>query len=511
MCFVQNETADREVSAVLNVVPAMRALLTLGLGGVMAALLPSDPAHAVPAFASQTGQPCVACHIGGFGPQLTPLGRAFKIGGYTQNGGEGWRSQIPLSAYWQGSFTSLNKDTPRGGNDATPAGNTTNRYAPNNNFNIDQASIFVAGGFGDHTGIFSQWTAADDFSAFAMDNTDFRPYTNEYDIGDHELRVGISLNNNPTVQDPYNSSFAWGYPFIQPSGSLQTQPAADVILSGGFNQNSIGATVYLWYDKSLYLDAGLYVSQSNWLLTRLGNSYGVGAIQGTAPYVRGAYEWNWDEGSDTQQSAHIGAIFMNANVNPLDQGSLHDNPATTGIYGRDHYTDATIDGGYQFLGDGTHIGTVLANYTHEWQSLTGSANQYNAANGTTYGSGYGLDKVQLTGSYWYRNTYGLTLSWMGIWGKRNPVLYNIPTNAGGSPIPMIGSANNSPNSTNFIVEADWVPFGKQDSWAQPFVNLKVGLQYWAFTTFNGSSQNYDGAGRSARDNNTIYLFAWQAF
>ena len=45
-------------------------------------------AYAVPAFAQQTGQPCTTCHIGSFGPQLTPFGRAFKIGGYTQTGGE---------------------------------------------------------------------------------------------------------------------------------------------------------------------------------------------------------------------------------------------------------------------------------------------------------------------------------------------------------------------------------------------------------------------------------------
>jgi hypothetical protein len=45
------------------------------------------PAYAgVPSFAARTGQPCSACHIGGFGPQLTPLRRAFKIG-YTETWG----------------------------------------------------------------------------------------------------------------------------------------------------------------------------------------------------------------------------------------------------------------------------------------------------------------------------------------------------------------------------------------------------------------------------------------
>jgi hypothetical protein len=34
-------------------------------------LVMAEPARAVPSFAAQTGEPCSACHVGGFGPQLT--------------------------------------------------------------------------------------------------------------------------------------------------------------------------------------------------------------------------------------------------------------------------------------------------------------------------------------------------------------------------------------------------------------------------------------------------------
>ena len=54
-------------------------------------------AQAVPNYAQQTGQPCTACHIGAYGPQLTAFGRAFKIGGYTQTGGDEG-TPIPLVA-----------------------------------------------------------------------------------------------------------------------------------------------------------------------------------------------------------------------------------------------------------------------------------------------------------------------------------------------------------------------------------------------------------------------------
>ena len=55
------------------------------------------------------------------------------------------------------------------------------------------------------------------------------------------------------------------------------------------------------------------------------------------------------------------------------------------------------------------------------------------------------------------------------------------------------------------MEFDWTPFGREDSWLAPFMNLRVGLQYVAYSKFNGSSIDYDGYGRNASDNNTLYL------
>src|SRR5450755_3070643 len=134
----------------------MKTVASLVLATV-ALFLTSLPARAVPNFAAQTGQPCTACHIGGFGPQLTPLGRAFKIGGYTQRGGEGLAASIPLSLMVQTSFnhTGLDQNPP------------PQHYGPNNNFSLDQISGFIGGGIGEHTGGFMQftWTDVDNTSA----------------------------------------------------------------------------------------------------------------------------------------------------------------------------------------------------------------------------------------------------------------------------------------------------------------------------------------------------------
>src|ERR1700675_2602382 len=56
-------------------------------------LLQASAAHALPIFARQTGQSCVACHAGGQFPELTPYGRWFKLNGYSIG-----ERTIPLAA-----------------------------------------------------------------------------------------------------------------------------------------------------------------------------------------------------------------------------------------------------------------------------------------------------------------------------------------------------------------------------------------------------------------------------
>lgn len=117
------------------------------------------------------------------------------------------------------------------------------------------------------------------------------------------------MNNGPIVQDPYNSAFAWIFPFA--SSALAPTPAAQPLLAGGLIGNSTGATVYAWYDRSLYLEAGVYNTYGPTLLTVSGSSLGPGATAGPAPYARAAYEWNWNG-----QSAHVGALLLHSDLNP---------------------------------------------------------------------------------------------------------------------------------------------------------------------------------------------------
>jgi hypothetical protein len=67
------------------------------------ALIGSAPtASALPSFARQMGQACIACHISY--PELTPYGRLFKLSGYTV----GERQTLPLAVMGIASVTQVN-------------------------------------------------------------------------------------------------------------------------------------------------------------------------------------------------------------------------------------------------------------------------------------------------------------------------------------------------------------------------------------------------------------------
>jgi hypothetical protein len=128
------------------------------------------PALAVPSFAEQTGQPCAACHVGAFGPQLKPFGRDFKLHGYTAS--DGGKHFPPIAASIYGSFTHTQADQP---------GGAARWFAPNDNAALDQASLYYAGAISKHWGGFIQVTYDGVARQVYWDNTDIR-YSREKHI-----------------------------------------------------------------------------------------------------------------------------------------------------------------------------------------------------------------------------------------------------------------------------------------------------------------------------------------
>ncbi len=61
----------------------------------------------------------------------------------------------------------------------------------------------------------------------------------------------------------------------------------------------------------------------------------------------------------------------------------------------------------------------------------------------------------------------------------------------------------TPNSSGWMAELDYIPFGASKAPGWPWFNAKLGLQYIFYNKFNGTTVG-------AHDNNTLFLHAWFA-
>jgi hypothetical protein len=433
-----------------------------------ALLLAPGSAQAVPSFARQTGMACQACHT--VFPELTPFGRRFKLNAYTIDnlpqvtGISTSKDQTlllnqlpPLSFMLQASYTSTKKAIP---DSAVPG-----ELAQNGQVQFpQQASLFYAGRIAPNFGAFVQMTYDGSSGTFGWDNTDIR-YAG---MANDKFLWGISFNNNPTVQDVWNTTNAWQSPFDQRSATAPT-PAAATLLGGGASDMA-GLSVYGFWNDSIYAELGFYRSAP--AVGAPLDSTSTNVLKGYAPYWRVAYERQW-----TRNSWQVGAHGMDAKMFP--GGGV----ALSGPTNR--FNDWAIDSQYQYIGD-EHLFSVLGAYIEEKQTWDAGG----AANPTN-----DLKTLRIGASYYYHRRYGAALGHFSTTGSEDAVLYAPLGNA------VTDFANNKPNSDGWVTELDWVPYE----------NTKFALQYTMYNKFNGGDTNYDGQGRNAKDNNTLYLLAWLNF
>lgn len=425
-------------------------------------------ANAVPAFARQAGQDCAACHVGAFGPQLTPYGMRFKIGGYTDSTGDS--GTLPFSAMLIAGYTHTGKDQ------ADPPSAHTHR---NDNVTLDEASLFLAGRLADHVGAFVQATYDGVEQTSALDHADLR-IADTFELAGRDLVAGVSVNNNPGVQDPFNTMPVWGYPFTSSATGFSGGDAGTLI-NGGLEHRVLGATAYAFWDNSVYAELGTYRALSKALQSRTGQGRGddMGRLGGDTAYWRLA--WMKDMRS---QAFEAGLFCLKTSIQP---DRLSSGP-------KDRYDDLGVDASYQFLGTRKHIASIYTSYIRERQK---SQAMFDA--GDAQSRKATLNEFKLNATYTFDETWGLSAGRFSTKGRRDSLRY------------ADGYAGGSPDTSGYVLQADWTPWGKEESWGAPWANLRLGLQYTMFDKFNGASHNYDGAGRDAKDNNTLFLFAWTSF
>ncbi len=427
-------------------------------------------AKAVPAFAEQTGLPCQACHVGGFGPQLTPLGREFKLDGYTMRSKS---SNIPLSAMAIASFTHTKADQ-------NPPPDGVNH--PNDNVAFDQGSIFLAGGMGQHFGGFAQFTYDGVGKAWSWDNLDLRAVTKGRVFGQDAV-FGLSLNNSPTVQDVWNTTPAWGFPYTDTA--VSGTPGAAPLIDGGLAQNTLGLSAYAWIGQKFYLEGGAYTTPKAGTLSWLGaDPASPGDIHGLAPYGRIAWQGQLAGGT-----AQVGAFALKAQINP-------ERDRSTGL--TDHYSDVGLDTSWQKPTANGDVISAQLRYVHEASDLHASCELgLIGAGGDPGCAKTNLNEVRGDIGYSWHNKIGATVGAFSITGDSNADLY--------------GGPNASPDSSGVMAQLDYTPWGDGTSPLGTRFNMRVGLQYTAYRKFDGAVHNYDGAGANASDNNAVRVFTWVAF
>lgn len=436
---------------------------------LLAAALLSQQAQAVPSFARQTGLACNACHT--IAPQLNAFGRFFKLHGYVLGSEKlsGGTSQLSIDKFPPLSAMVILSDTQT--SKAQPDSTVPGAGAQNGSVGFpQQLSMFYAGAIDEHMGAFAQITYEQPADHFSIDNTDIR-YARDVNWDSHSLVWGVTINNNPTVQDVWNSTPAWGYPFIS-SGSAPG-PTAAPLLAGALAQSVAGLGAYGWLDNTWYGEVSLYRSSQAGTSQPL-DSNASGVISNVAPYERFAWEHAW-AGSAGQNDLEVGLIGMSVHLYPGGGNALSG--------GTDDFRDTGIDAQYQYITSNDSF-ALHAAYIHEQQNL-------NASNALGLsGPSDHLNYWNVNASYYWDGAYGPTLAYFNTMGSADPVLY--------APAPLTGSATGSPDSSGWIAQWTWLPA----------MNVQVTAQYILYDKFNGSSSNYDGSGRKASDNNTLYLALW---
>jgi hypothetical protein len=422
-------------------------------------------ARRIPGFSRQTKLACSVCHYGF--PQLTPFGRLFKLNGYTLTGlatinaSDSTRTSLklapfpPVSAMAVASLTNTSK--------AQPGTQNNSAVFP------DQLSVFLAGELTPRIGAFVQLTYAAPDGSIGLDNTEFR-FADRTRLFSQELLYGVTLHNNPTMQDVWNTVPAWGFPFM--TSSVAPTPTAGAVIDGALGQQVLGLGAYSLWHQLVYTEVTAYRSAQQGVSPALGPDAS-GVAHNVIPYWRLALQHQFG-----RNYVMLGTYGLAAHLYP------------TGVTGlTDRYLDMAGDMQFEHpFNQGVLI--LRSTYIHEDQHLAALATGDEPAAANLHNV---LKVFRANASFMPSTRATFSVGYFNTSGTSDALLY--PEAA------LTGNANGSPTSSGGIGEVDF------NAWQ----NARLGLQYIVYQKFNGASQSYDGSGRNASNNNTLYFFTWLAF
>ncbi len=445
----------------------LRKAIRLGLSS---ALIVGGGAYSInamsmPSFARQTGWSCATCHTAF--PQLTPMGRMFKLLGYTTYNVQrqqkveaklGKNTALLLmrlsqfSVFVQANYMDVKNSAKASG--GSPSG-----------IEFPQAvSLFYAGEITPQVGTFFHVTRDSGTGQMVVDDSDVR-WAHPWAVGRNGQNLvitGLTFNNSVTEPDIYNSMPNWGAPFMASDAVGNSEPGGNLLVgglaaAGAPIAGAGGYLAYLWgQDRAnwLYLEADAY--NGNALngtgATSPGGYSGlegvpVGKMDGTAPYLRVAYQRDWGN-----WNAELGAYWMTAKIWQTATNSGAENK----------YTDTVLQTQIQWLDTLNNNNlTILGNYFHEHQEFAGITGHQN--------------ETKINATYWYHDMYGAQAGYVDVTATKN-------TNA------------DNPQQTGYWLQGSY----------QPWYNMRLSVRYTGYNKFLDTTNN-------ASDANTWSLMSWFAF
>jgi len=249
---------------------------------------------------------------------------------------------------------------------------------------------------------------------------------------------------------------------------------AATVVDGRLAQDVAGLGGFAMWNNHLYGDMTIYRSEHLGGLQPITGAGFPFNIRGVAPYWRLA--WQQTMGNNYIEFGTYG-IHVRASPNAI-------------IGPSDRFTDVAADMQYERILPTQHnnLVTVHSTYIHETSTLDATL----AAGGADMARHH-LNTFRLDGTYHFGNKYAATGGTFGTWGTPDMTLF--------AQAPTTGSATGDPKSKGYIANFSY--------W--PVQNIQLAAQYTAYAKFNGLKSNYDGAGRNASSNNSLYMMIWFIF
>jgi hypothetical protein len=191
---------------------------------------------------------------------------------------------------------------------------------------------------------------------------------------------------------------------------------------------------------------------------------------------------------------------------------IYDDPLQTSDPASTHrWVDLNLDTQYQYQLD-PHAITAQLVYAHSHHRFPAaqvgvSSPFFDATGAATLANSNATDTTRLLRaklSYVYQARYGGSVGVFNLSGTTNSAAQTAGYDSTGSLTQTGGAASNlsgNPATRGGTLEGFWTPIQY----------LRLGAQYTAYSRFNGAARNYDGFGRNARDNNTVFLYTWLAY